>query len=139
MIFELGSEHLAENAASITSTMSRINAEDSYLFVIPQNFRTSGVGGKGLIQASKALPISVTYTVTPTDEEEPVTETYTVKGSVMHDFEQGKAYQIQIILDGRPGLSAVRFAVVDDFEWDEATENLVTGSQIRDTDMADEI
>ncbi len=114
-----GGNFIADNILS--AEPKQINAEDSYLFVIPQDFT----------QEDTYLPITIKYTVTETDENGKETSTsYNIDGRIKHKFLQGKAYRININLNGGGGLNAVLFAVVDDFTWENsAEENPTTNMQ----------
>ncbi len=104
--------------AELTSEYKKINKEDSYLFVIPQDF--SG--------EDAYLPVSIEYYIKP-EEGEWDGVSYTVTGQVKHNFLQGRAYQIQIDLSSGngPGLNPILFSVVDDFNWTEETYSPVFG------------
>ncbi len=119
--FTLTSSNLV--TTPLTNGYGRINTDDSYLFVIPQNFSASSE--ESIIDDSELLneylPVTVTYYVKAdkTDETAEPEGPYELSGMVRHDFQQGKAYQIQIALDNGagPGLHPIQFSVVDDFDW----------------------
>lgn len=71
------------------------NSDTEYLFVIPQNFSTTE-------ENADALFVIVEYTIKYGDEK-PVT--YTVSSQLKQNFEQGKAYSINLTL----GLTPIEF------------------------------
>ena len=87
-------------------TSSSFSAGSDYLFVIPQNFST----GK--------LYVIVVYTISYTDGVT-ATMTSTVSSPIVKNFEQGKAYTINLTI----GLTKIDFDVTDVNEWNEDVNN----------------
>ena len=87
-------------------TSSSFSAGSDYLFVIPQNFST----GK--------LYVIVVYTISYTDGTT-ATMTSTVSSPIVKNFEQGKAYTINLTI----GLTKIDFDVTDVNEWKEDVNN----------------
>lgn len=87
-------------------TSSSFSAGSDYLFVIPQNFST----GK--------LYVIVVYTISYTNGAT-ATMTSTVASPIVKNFEQGKAYTINLTI----GLTKIDFDVTDVKEWNEDVNN----------------
>lgn len=87
-------------------TSSSFSAGSDYLFVIPQNFST----GK--------LYVIVVYTISYTNGAT-ATMTSTVSSPIVKNFEQGKAYTINLTI----GLTKIDFDVTDVKEWNEDVNN----------------
>ena len=87
-------------------TSSSFSAGSDYLFVIPQNFST----GK--------LYVIVVYTISYTDGTT-ATMTSTVSSPIVKNFEQGKAYTINLTI----GLTKIDFDVTDVNIWNEDVNN----------------
>lgn len=87
-------------------TSSSFSAGSDYLFVIPQNF------SKG------KLYVIVVYTISYTDGAT-ATMTSTVSSPIVKNFEQGKAYTINLTI----GLTKIDFDVTDVNVWNEDVNN----------------
>ena len=97
------------NWSSSDKTLSNTgtkNPDNEYLFVIPQKFKTG----------SDQLYVIVEYTITYKDGSAKPTVSYKVSQQLSYDFEQGKAYTINLTI----GLTPIEFDA-DVTGWDPIT------------------
>ena len=97
------------NWSSSDKTLSNAgtkNPDNEYLFVIPQKFKTG----------SDQLYVIVEYTITYKDGSAKPTVSYKVSQQLSYDFEQGKAYTINLTI----GLTPIEFDA-DVTGWDPIT------------------
>lgn len=102
-----------EDTEEVTSRPRRVGSESEYIMIIPQDFTGN----------SDNLSLTVSYNV-QYGQDAPITNTIT-KNDIGINFEQGKAYKINIIV----GLNAVTFdASVT--EWDENHSGFNPGTDV---------
>lgn len=97
------------NWSSSDKTLSNAetkNLDNEYLFVIPQKFKTG----------SDKLYVIVAYTITYNNGSAKPTVSYNVSEQLSYDFEQGKAYKINLTI----GLTPIEFNA-DVTGWDPIT------------------
>lgn len=94
-------------ADKVTNVYQNLNADDSYLMVIPQDFTTT------------AFPVEITYTVTTTDtnlNDDKSEITNTITSNVNLKLEAGKAYTLRLLL----GMTSVKVSATVD-NWNDVT------------------
>ena len=92
----LGSQSITFTSAFNTSTSNKTytNKDDEYLFVIPQNF-------SGTNELYVIVEYTIQYTGVKGPDGQPATMTNKVYKQLSYNFEQGKAYTINLTI-GRP-------------------------------------
>lgn len=85
-----------ENSKSTSKIYT--NKDDEYLFVIPQDFSKTEVGADELYVI---VEYTIKYTGVTDSEGQPAIITNKVYKKLSHNFEQGKAYTINLTI-GRP-------------------------------------
>lgn len=103
-------------AEAVTTTKQQLNANDSYVMVIPQTFLSSNDSGQ--------IKIKVTYTVTTTDANlsggASTIENVITSSPFEFTFEQGNAYMFNLHL----GLTSVKFDA-DVTSWNDGGNTIV--------------